>query len=603
MLRSLLGAFSSSSYSSSPTASIEDYLRECPFLTQNTFASNLEMERVMCQQQFWRREGKTNQSLGLLNQSLSENADSYQPLLQRAKWIPWWYQSSYFHKQSRKLAQADLDKALTILMNQKQNHSSKLLPFPTYIITLVQAWKHIVNANFVSSETLLEDVKREREHYYEQVRKVLNECGTSPQDERLYLFFSDVEPMYTMAYSHYYNSQYDKALREYKSIWKKASNTKCSFLAELPPELRTEFEIKEKTKRRKLENDHSFILNDFYLVKIPSMISQSYYHLATELEEDNKQKQSYLHKSVKYATLSIIMTRNYNQKYGFDFGDVNTYGQRENIYRQLKLYDMALRDINSMIQYSHPYQQLSSAFSVYKTKSQVITTLIEEITKDEAFSIILEKKREHSRLSRKKQLLEDIMKDLIRKHQTMTIKKPLRQKAICSMNRMEDEHTQISETEAIANPYLEICKCWNDASDKLETQADIFLFGYTGQYLPDTNSDDTPMRYPDTILNIEQAFLICDMRLDWALRNNQPGDVINKYTAHLGRLLHSTIYNKESCTAYELAITPTIFASWFTNKTQRIFSNDKVSVVEHFVVPEWFYDITTTTLREELMHD
>ena len=275
-------------------------------------------------------------------------------------------------------------------MNQKQNHSSKLLPFPTYIITLVQAWRYIVSANFTSSEALLEDAKRERESYYDQVRRVLNECGVSPHDERLYLFFSDIEPMYTIAYSHYYNSQYDKALREYKSIWKKASNTECSFLEELPQELRSKFELKEKTKRRKFDN--MLILNDFYLVKIPSMISQSYYHLATELEDENEKKKSYLYKSVKYATLSIIMTQKYNQKYGFDFGDMNTYGQRENIYRQLKLYDMALRDINCMIQFSHPYQQLSSTFTAYKSKLKVIKTLIEEITKDEAFSIILEKK-------------------------------------------------------------------------------------------------------------------------------------------------------------------------------------------------------------------
>lgn len=92
MLKSLYDVIFSSS-SSSPiqqtTATIEDYLRECPFLTQNTFATNLEMEGVMCQQQFWRREGKANQSLSLLNQSLNENSESYQPLLQRAKWIPW----------------------------------------------------------------------------------------------------------------------------------------------------------------------------------------------------------------------------------------------------------------------------------------------------------------------------------------------------------------------------------------------------------------------------------------------------------------------------------------------------------------------------------
>nr|CAG4710327.1 unnamed protein product [Naegleria fowleri] len=196
------------------------------------------------------------------------------------------------------------------------------------------------------------------------------------------------------------------------------------------------------------------------------------------------------------------------------------------------------------------------------------------------------------------------MKDLIRKYQSTTIT-TIVSKSV-NMNSMEAEiSSQNSDTDEIANPYLEICKCWNEASDKLEIQADKYLFGYTGQYLPDTHND-VPIRYPDTVLNIEQAFLICDMRLDWAMRNNQSAAVLNKYNAHLGRLLHSTIYNKESCITYELSITPTIFASWFNNKIQRGLtgsSNSTLIRVERFIVPEWFCDMSTKTLREELPQD
>ena len=67
----------------------DDYLEQCPFLLENTFADSIEMERQMCKQQFWRRDSVSNNSLGILNQYLNSHPNSYQLYLQRAKWIPW----------------------------------------------------------------------------------------------------------------------------------------------------------------------------------------------------------------------------------------------------------------------------------------------------------------------------------------------------------------------------------------------------------------------------------------------------------------------------------------------------------------------------------
>ena len=69
---------------------LDKLLEKCPFLTENTFSTgNIQMESLLCEQQFLRRDNFINKSLGILNQCINENSTNYQPQFQRAKWIPW----------------------------------------------------------------------------------------------------------------------------------------------------------------------------------------------------------------------------------------------------------------------------------------------------------------------------------------------------------------------------------------------------------------------------------------------------------------------------------------------------------------------------------
>jgi len=70
-------------------SSMDEILQAHPFLLSNTFAEDLDMESLVCRQQFYKRENKSNESLAIINSCIEKNPNSYQLFFQRAKWIPW----------------------------------------------------------------------------------------------------------------------------------------------------------------------------------------------------------------------------------------------------------------------------------------------------------------------------------------------------------------------------------------------------------------------------------------------------------------------------------------------------------------------------------
>ncbi|EFC48119.1 hypothetical protein NAEGRDRAFT_78572 [Naegleria gruberi] len=411
-----------------------------------------------------------------------------------------------------------------ILSIQKASHKSPdILEYPNWIITLFQAWKHIVNANFAPAETLLNSAKTQKDYFDKQVQQRLEKLNIGSDDQRLYFYYSEVEPHYSIGYHHYYNSQFPKALEELMAIWKMTSNRECDYKSELPPEFRSSKQ--SSGKKRKIERG-KIILNPYYKVKIPSMIGQSCYHIANDENTSEEEKEKLLRKALKFFTISIIMTRKYKSMSGVVFSDANTYLQREAIYRHFGRLDLALDDLTSVITHSQPYYDILSIYYAYEAKRDVVKKMIEKITSDEAYSIITEKYREHKRLTDKAKLIEDILTEIYYKL---------------------EYHTLAQGEDKVVSPYIQICRAWNTGVPQLlERKCDYFLFARSCQYVPLIEG----FIGVDVPINIENALLICDMRLDFAHRQNEPESVIKKYVSHLSHLLYRTIYDDTTSMMY-----------------------------------------------------
>ncbi|KAL9645428.1 hypothetical protein ABK040_002626 [Willaertia magna] len=299
-----------------------------------TFYRNKTCDHLLIQSQIYKRSEIPEKCHDILQYCTDNFPNYFRPWFAKAKHLPWWYQKCPFHTRIRQIACSYIDKSIECLPIDKQNDFH-------WLYILLTGWKSIINGEYTQaiqyinkSIELMENEFEEKNT--EQINQNLqeNNVNSSPMNSINKIFnrfgFQSTtttmgnkeennnlqqvtkkkkkekmlcDPYYSLAYAYYMLEDNLNALLQYKKIL-------------------------ELGKEGKIQ------LNTFYYCKVNSLLSI----LLTEKDEKEE--------GLKYLDVAIDSIP------GPIFLDVASIKQRIKPYAEIKMYDKAIDDCNTLLKFS-----------------------------------------------------------------------------------------------------------------------------------------------------------------------------------------------------------------------------------------------------------